>query len=57
MSFILILGRGSSYRSISPECDSPRERRDRYQSSSYSQKIRDRDYKKDKYNGRFVIMN
>ncbi|XP_063703263.1 WW domain-containing adapter protein with coiled-coil homolog [Culicoides brevitarsis] len=42
-------GRGGSYRSISPECDSPRDRRDRYQSSSYSQKMRDRDYKKDKY--------
>ncbi|XP_037028529.1 WW domain-containing adapter protein with coiled-coil homolog isoform X3 [Bradysia coprophila] len=53
----------SSYRSNSPDLDSPRdsrdrdrsggERSDRYQSSSYIQKMkdrdRDRDYKKDKY--------
>lgn len=55
----------SSYRSNSPDLDSPRdsrdrdrsggERSDRYQSSSYIQKMkdrdRDRDYKKDKYTG------
>lgn len=51
----------TSYRSDSPELDSPREsrdrdrERDRYQSSSYLQKMkdrdRDRDYKKDKYTG------
>lgn len=46
---------GSSYRSDSPDLDSPRDSRDRsdrYQSSSYLQKIKDRgrnDYKKDKY--------
>lgn len=44
-----------SYRSDSPDLDSPRDSRDRsdrYQSSSYIQKIKDRgrnDYKKDKY--------
>lgn len=48
------LNNGSSYRSDSPDLDSPRERdrSDRYQSSSYIQKIKDRgrnDYKKDKY--------
>lgn len=51
----------NSYRSDSPELDSPREsrdrdrERDRYQSSSYIQKMKDRDrerdYKKDKYTG------
>lgn len=46
---------GGSYRSDSPDLDSPRDSRDRsdrYQSSSYIQKIKDRgrnDYKKDKY--------
>lgn len=54
----------NSYRSDSPELDSPREsrdrdRRDRYQSSSYIQKMkdrdRDRDYKKDKYTGTSFI--
>lgn len=45
---------GSSYRMDSPDLDSPRdrERSDRYQSSSYIQKFKDRgrnDYKKDKY--------
>lgn len=45
---------GSSYRMDSPDLDSPRDRdrSDRYQSSSYIQKFKDRgrnDYKKDKY--------
>lgn len=47
----------NSYRSDSPDLDSPRDSRDRggkerYQSSSYIQKMKDRgrnDYKKDKY--------
>lgn len=51
------LNNGSnSYRSDSPDLDSPRDSRDRdrdrYQSSSYIQKMKDRgrsDYKKDKY--------
>lgn len=51
----------STYRTDSPDVNSPREGRerdrerdrDRYQSSSYVMKIkdRDRDYKKDKYIG------
>lgn len=53
----------NSYRSDSPELDSPREsrdrdrERDRYQSSSYIQKMkdRDRDYKKDKYTGIILL--
>lgn len=45
---------GSSYRMDSPDLDSSRDRdrSDRYQSSSYIQKFKDRgrnDYKKDKY--------
>lgn len=46
----------STYRSDSPDLDSPRDNRererDRYQSTSYIQKMKDRgrnDYKKDKY--------
>lgn len=51
---ITINNGNSSYRSDSNELDSPRESRDRdrYQNSSYVQKMKDRgrsDYKKDKY--------
>lgn len=47
----------NGYRSVSPDIDSPRDRgdrdrdRDRYQSSNYLK--RDRDYKKDKYSGKY----
>lgn len=49
---------GNSYRSDSPECDSPRDRerdKDRGYKSTYLQKIRekerDRDFKREKYPG------
>ena len=63
---LLLFYLGNSYRSVSPELDSPRDRDrdrdrdrggDRYQ-STYMQKMRDkdrdRDYKKDKYSGNYL---